>query len=219
MRKASTLVGLAVLTSVALGATARAQETASVVTTPEPARHRRIEVGVSFLPMSLGNLTQTPGGFETTVDAKLAPGVSLAAGYEVLVPNGFVPGVVVGIAPQVIWDVQWKEAPQGLDIHKYREDDFMARVAVGWTLAETLRLYVEVLPGYSRLVPVGFDGRNASGFVIAGGFGAAMDLGDRMFASLGGGFQKGYQKLPSEDLNAKNGTEFVRITLGIGARF
>jgi hypothetical protein len=219
MRKASTLVGLAVLTSVALAATARAQETASVVTTPEPARHRRIEVGVAFLPMSLGNLTQTPGGFETTVDAKLAPGVSVSAGYEVLVPNGLVPGVVVGIAPQVIWDVQWKEAPEGLDIHKYREDDFMARVAVGWTLAETVRLYLEVLPGYSRLVPVGFDGRNASGFVIAGGFGAAMSLGDRMFANLGGGIQKGYQKLPEEDLNAKNRTEFVRVTLGIGARF
>ena len=62
------------------------------------------------------------------------------------------------------------------------------------------------------------DGRNASGFVIAGGFGAAMDLGDRMFASLGGGFQKGYQKLPSEDLNAKNGTEFVRITLVLGTQ-
>jgi hypothetical protein len=40
-----------------------------------------------------------------------------------------------------------------------------------------------------------------------------------MFASLGGGFQKGYQKLPSEDLNAKNRTEFVRITVGVGARF
>lgn len=219
MRKASTLVGLAVLTSVALGATARAQETASVVTMPEPARHRRIEVGVSFLPMSLGSLTQTPGGFETTVDAKLAPGVSVSAGYEVLVPNGLVPGVVVGIAPQVIWDVQWKEAPEGLEIRKYREDDFMARVAVGWTLAESIRLYLEVLPGYSRLVPVGFDGRNATGFVIAGGVGAAMNLGDRMFANLGGGIQKGYQKLPEEDLNAKNRTEFVRVTVGIGARF
>jgi hypothetical protein len=219
MRKAINLVGLAVLTSVALSATARAQETASVVTTPEPARHRRIEVGVAFLPMSLGTLTQTPGGFETSVDAKFAPGVSLQAGYEVLVPNGFVPGVVVGIAPQVIWDVQWKEAPIGLDIRKYREDDFMGRVAVGWTLAETVRLYLEVLPGFSRLVPVGFDGRNASGFVIAGGFGAAMNLGDHMFANLGGGIQKGYQKLPEEDLNAKTRTEFVRVTLGVGARF
>jgi len=219
MRKAITLVGLAVLTSVALGATARAQETASVVTTPEPVRHRRIEVGVAFLPMSLGTLTQTPGGFETTVDAKLAPGISLSAGYEVLVPNGFVPGVVIGIAPQRIWDVQWKEAPEGLIVRKYREDDFMARVAIGWTLAETVRLYVEVLPGYSRLVPVDFDGRNSSGFVIAGGLGAAMNLGDRMFASLGGGIQKGYQKLPEEDLNAKNRTEFVRMTIGVGARF
>ena len=220
MRKASTLVGLAVLTSVALGTTARAQETASVVTTPEPARHRRIEVGVSFLPMSLGSLTQTPGGFDTTVDAKLAPGVSVSAGYEVLVPNGFVPGVVVGIAPQMIWDVQWKEAPEGLQVRKYREDDFMARVAVGWTLAETIRLYLEVLPGYSRLVPADDpNGRNASGFVIAGGAGAAMNLGDRMFANLGGGIQKGYQKLPDEDLNAKNRTEFVRVTVGVGARF
>src|SRR5262245_61411760 len=218
MRKPTKLIGLAVLTSVALAATARAQGTPSVAATPAPEHHRRIEVGVAFLPMSLGTFTQTPGGFETSLDTKLSPGVSISAGYEVLVPNGVIPGVVVGVAPQMIWDVQWKEAPEGLVVRKYREDDFMARVAVGWTLAD-IRLYLEVLPGYSRLVPVGFDGRNASGFVIAGGVGAAMNLGDRLFASLGGGIQKGYQKLPEEDLNAPNRTEFVRVTLGVGARF
>ena len=82
MRTAST-IGLVGLTLVALAGPVRAEEaTAPPVATTSaagPAPFRRLEVGVAFLPMSLGKFTAVYGGMRIPADAAFAPGFSISA--------------------------------------------------------------------------------------------------------------------------------------------
>jgi hypothetical protein len=128
------------------------------------------------------------------------------AGYVVL------PGLTVGVAPQVFLNVKAKDEPGGAA----QEIDLMARVAYAVRVADTIALYGEVLPGYSLIHPPGGD--MAKGPVFGFGLGAAMDLSDRTFANLGVGYQVGFQKLPRA-IDADTRTRYVRIALGAGMRF
>jgi hypothetical protein len=242
MRTALTLVGL--LTSVATVATANAQgpipvppaaATPAVVPPPPapeplmvpaaepppPPKPRRLEVGLSFLPMSLGKFSAVYGGMPITADAALAPGGVVTVGYEVI------RGLLVGIAPQYLFNVGTKEDPSGAGnaVVMSRELDLMFRVKYAYEIVETIRLYAEVLPGYSLVLPA--NGDPAKGFVIAAGGGAAMDLGDRLFVNLGFGYQWGFQQ--RTDTSVRMGvttktttdvnTDYYRIALGVGMRF
>jgi Outer membrane protein beta-barrel domain len=171
---------------------------------------RRVELGLSFLPMGLGKFTSSPGGMTSTVDAAFSYGFSLQAGYVVL------PGLTVGLAPQAFFNVKPKDqTTQPTPVSQ--ELDIMARVAYAFRVVDTIALYAEVLPGYSLIHPSGGD--VSKGVVLAGGVGAATDLSDRLFASLGVGYQVGAQRLPAKDLSAEAKTRYVRVTLGVGARF
>jgi hypothetical protein len=222
MRKASTLVGLVSLTSVALAATARAEAPPAAVPAappvtsagPPPAQPApgpgRTTVVVAFLPMSLGNFTGVPGGMLVTADASFAYGLSVSGRYEI------VRGLSVGIAPQAIFNVKPKDQDQ-LAWPVSKQFDFLARVAYTVPIVETIALYAEVLPGYSIIVPSGGD--VPTGFTIAAGAGCAMDLSDRLFVDLGAGYQWGFQKLPAKDKSAETSTKYVRVALGVGWRF
>jgi hypothetical protein len=223
MRKASSLVvlvGLVGLTLVALAATVRAQgaaptaaapaappvaAAATAVPAPAPAasRERRINVGLSLLPMGLGRFSASPGGMTVTADAAFAYGLGLSAGYVVI------PGLIVGIAPQAIFNVKPKE-DGGTGAKQY---DLMARVAYAFPVVDTIAIYVEVLPGYSFISPP--DGDTAKGLVLAFGAGGAMDLTDRTFVDLGVGYQIGFQKRADVDVR----TKYLRVALGVGMRF
>jgi hypothetical protein len=198
MRKASTLVGL---TLVALAATARAQNPAP------PAAQRRIEVGLSVLPMGLGKFTASPGGMTFTADAAFSYGFALQAGYVLL------PGLTLGLAPQAFFNVKPKEQGSA----GAQEYDLMARVAYALRVVDTIALFAEALPGYSIILPP--DGDASKGFVLGFGVGAAMDLSDRVFANLGVGYQVGFQKLPARDMSAEAKTRYLRLALGGGVRF
>ena len=226
MRKAITMGLVGLLTVVALAGTVRAEEaTAPPVATTSgtpPAPVRRLELGVAFLPMSLGKFSASYGGMRIPADAAFAPGVSVSVGYQI-VPRYF----SVGLAPQAIFNVGTKEDPTGAGnkVVMSREFDFMARLVGSLPLVETITVYAEVLPGYSLIKPS--DGNTAKGFVIAGGVGVAMDLSDAMFVNLGVGYQHGYQSRTDtsviEGMTSKVTTdvktEYWRVALGVGMKF
>ena len=221
MRKVSMLVGLSL---VALAATARAQEAAptaataappatNVATAPEPAATqpaappRRIQVGLSLLALGVGSLTASPGGMMTTQDTIFTGGLGLSLGYTLI------PGLTVGIAPQVIFEVQPKVGNEPAS----RQYDLMARVAYAFPVVETIAIYVEVLPGYSFIVPP--DGEMPKGLVLGFGGGAAMDLTDRISVNLGVGYQIGFQKVSLDDRVSDAKTSYLRVALGVGTKF
>jgi hypothetical protein len=222
MRKAST-IGLVGLTLVALAGTVRAQEVMPTATTSAaPAPVRRLEVGVAFLPMSLGKFTAVYGGMRLPADAAFAPGVSISAGYQII-PRY----LSVGLAPQVIFNVGTKEDPTGagLPVVMSREIDIMARVVGSLPLVDTIAIYAEALPGYSLIMPS--EGNTAKGLVLAGGVGVVMDLVDRMFINLGAGYQRGFATRTDTSVNegvtsmvtTDVQTEYWRVALGVGMRF
>jgi Outer membrane protein beta-barrel domain len=203
MRTTSTLLGL---TLVALAATARAQESApAAAAAPPPAYKRRIQVGLTLLPMGLGQFSASPGGVTMTADAAFAFGVGVSASYVIR------PGLSVGLAPQAIFNVKPK-VEVGDAAKQY---DLMARVAYTFPVVDNIALYAEVLPGYSIISPP--DGDSAKGLVLAFGGGAAMDLTDKTFATLGVGYQIGFQK--RAEMNTEVSTKYVRVAVGGGVRF
>lgn len=225
------LVGFVGLTTAAL--TARAQgpipvpAAAATPAAPAPAPivvpaeaappappQRKLQVGVAFLPMSLGKFSAVYGGMPITADAALAPGVALSVGYDVI------PGLSVGLAPQMLFNVGTKEDPTGGGnaVVMSREVDVMARIAYAYPIAEGIGLFAEVLPGYSLILPE--IGDPAKGFVIAMGAGANLELTDQAFISLGGGYQLGFQtRTDDRGVATDVRTRYIRIALGLGWRF
>jgi hypothetical protein len=233
MRKASTLIGL---TLVALGATARAEESAPAApppaaiivpvpavpaaaatvvdpfpAAPPPSRPSRFRIGLSFLPMGLGKLTTPINATPTQGDASFAYGVGLSASVRVIA------GLSLGIAPQLITNVKYKAYPGDLVAPSpVKETDLMARVAYTFPVVETIGLYVAVLPGYSTIA---LSGGSASGFVVAFEGGVDMGITDHIFANIGGGYQLGFQSVTEIEGKFDARTRYARVDLGGGVRF
>ena len=226
MRKAMMQLGLVALLLAATATAARAQEATPVATAPAsaaPPPHRKLQLALSFLPMSLGKFKSAYGGMNESLDAAFAPGVGLSVSYEI------VSGLSVGLAPQILFNVKPKEDPITTDPAAAREVDAMVRIAYAYPLLDTIALYGQVLPGYSLILPQ--VGDKPAGFVFAFDVGAIMDLSDRMFVSLGGGYQWGFQsrtdvsrimmdgmqvvRMVKNDVN----TSYYRVALGVGCRF
>ncbi len=200
MHKTNAFLALAV---VALAATARAQ---GLVAAAEPAARR--EVGVLLLPMGMGKFTSpAAGGMTNTEDAAFSYGLALEGGYVVL------PGLTLGLAPQVFFNVKPKVQGGG----GAQEVDVLARAAYSLRIVESIALFVEVLPGYSFIRPP--DGDTSKGLVLGLGGGTTMDLSDRMFASFGVGYQVGFQALPAKDMSGETRTRYLRVAIGVGTRF
>ena len=241
MRKVSTLVGL---TLFALASSARAEETAaeadtaappappagdaaaapapaSATTAPpaegvavalesEPAASRRkLQVGLSFLPMGLGKYIYRPDPASPLVksDAAFAYGAAISVGYEVL------PHLLVGVAPQAIFNVLEK-TPQ-VWTGAVNEYDLMARVAYMYPVAETIDVYAEGLGGYSLIR----NSAGSAGLVLAFGAGVAIELTDRVFVNVGGGYQMGFQKWANGATSLETETRYIRVALGAGVKF
>jgi len=177
---------------------------------PDPPAKRRRQVGIGFVPAALGTFKYNPDPTKTiTSDAAFAYGFSLSLGYEVL------PNLVVGIAPQMLFNVKEKEPNvKSDDTGGVHEIDLLARLAYEYPVVETIRLYGEALPGYSLI-------RNASGakgLIVAFGLGAAMDIADRYFLNVGAGYQLGFQKWTEGSITYDTSTRFVRVVVGGGIR-
>ncbi len=228
MRKASTLVGL---TLMALAAGARAED--SIPATPPPPAAvdpfpagtvatvapdqpppKRLEIGLAFLPMGRGKLTTPNGAKDATANSLFAYGAGLSISYRVIA------GLHLGVAPQLIYNVNYKTNPAGNGIAlppSASEYDYMARVAYEFPIVDTIVLYAEALPGYSKInlpnIPA------ATGLVLALGGGATMDMSDRIFVNLGVGYQLGFQSITIANVARDYRTQYLRMALGVGARF
>jgi hypothetical protein len=229
MRKASTLVGL---TLFAVGATARAEAPAPADVAPAPAvvapppagavvapapaavgapPQRRIDLGLAFLPMGFGKITAPFGVAEVTGGASFAYGVGLAASYRVIA------GLSLGLAPQAIFNVQYKVYPsQLMNPGAASEYDLMARVGYTLPIVDTIGLYAEVLPGYSIISLPGAT--PAKGFVLGAGAGVVMDVTDCVFANVGAGYQVGFQTVSQMGMSVDNTSRYLRVVLGGGVR-
>ena len=178
-----------------------------------PVDSSRIQVGVAFLPMLLGEGTVTSPQFSGSVtgDLKFAYGFVLTAGYVV------VAGLCVGIAPQLILNVLGRNTPGDSST----EIDLSARIAYAYHVIPRLAVYAEVLPGYSIFsVPRLANGQGApQGFVVAAGAGAAYDFTDMFFANLGIGYQMGFQSSSFGGKSYEDYTRFLRIAVGGGMKF
>jgi len=169
-----------------------------------PAAPRRFQIGVQFLAMPLGELNAMQAGLTAENETRFAMGAGLSLGYDVW------SGLIIGIAPQVIFGAKPREESESGG----NEYDLMARVAYRYAIPGVAALYAEVLPGYSIYSPIESD--KSKGFVLAGGVGCEIDLAERLYANAGLGYQKGWQTQTATS-NAR--TSFVRVALGVGARF
>ena len=211
MRKISALVVLGLL---AAAATARAEEgaPAAVEATSSPGVHRKLQLGLSFLPMAVGKFTYADSFTSTaTQDAHFAYGVGLSASYEVL------RGLLVGLAPQAIFAVQPKPI-EGLDTLPMKEFDFMARVAYAYRVIETIAVYAEALPGFSLIVPSD-DAAVSKGLVLGFGVGCTADMTASTFVNIGAGYQIGFQSQTEGIHTNELRTRYVRVAIGGGVRF
>ena len=163
--------------------------------------------------MARGKYTTAVGlGDTRTGDATFAYGFNLAVNARII------RGLSVGLAPQAIWNVQPKvSATELASPGASKEYDVLLRIAYTQPLGEGISVYAEVLPGYSLLAPPA--GKSPKGAVIAFGVGVMMDLSERIFASIGGGYQVGFQAIPAGSETVDNGTRYIRVTLGGGFRF
>jgi hypothetical protein len=117
----------------------------NVAAKPVPAKaeaeQRKLQLGLNFLPMALGKYTYEKAAVPETEDASFAYGVGLSVVYEVL------PGLLVGLAPQLTFNVRPK-----LEANPARQLDLLARIAYAYRLPAGLSIYAEVLPGYSMIM-------------------------------------------------------------------
>ena len=217
-------LGLVGLTLVATAGVARSQDATPVATAAAaPAPHRRLQLGLSFLPMSLGKFKSSYGGMPADLDAAIAPGFAISVGYEI------VRGLSVGLAPQVALQRQAQGRPDHDRSGRVEGDRCDGAVAYAYQIVDTIALYGEALPGYSLVQPK--TGDIAKGAVFAFGVGAIMDLTDRTFVSLAGGYQWGFQSRTDTAHFVMDGMPVVtmtktdvafsyyRVALGVGARF
>jgi hypothetical protein len=169
-----------------------------------PAALKRFQVGAQFLPMPLGELSAEQAGISTEAESRFAFGAGLSLGYDVW------SGLIVGVAPQVITGTKPRDESQTAG----NEFDLLARVAYRYWVPGVAAIYAEVLPGYSLYSPV--RSSTSKGFVLAGGVGCEIDFSDHLYANVGLGYQKGWQ---TQTATANYRTSYVRVALGIGARF
>jgi hypothetical protein len=237
MRTTITLVALA---SLALAATARAEETApaanpaappaadvAAAPTPAPAPApasapaskgfaplgRRLHLGLAFLPMALGKYsTSSLSGAVKTADATFAYGGLLSLSFDVF------RGILVGVVAQQTYNVREKTSSiPGAQPVTASQRDYMLRVAYLYRPGDNIGVYAEVLPGRSTIS----FGEGATGWVLAFGAGVAMDLTDMFFANIGMGYQIGFQSETQRESGAlfQRRTTYVRVAIGGGVKF
>ncbi|HVV52154.1 MAG TPA: hypothetical protein VHO06_20970 [Polyangia bacterium] len=231
MRKASTLVGL---TLFLVGAGARAQEAPSPAAAapapaaavpapapevwmpgalaPTPPPPKRLAISLAFIPMGVGKYTTQLGANSATGDALFAYGGGFSATYLLI------GGLRLGIAPQVVYNVNYKVNPSQLMLPPAaKEYDLLGRVQYVFPIVDAITLYLEALPGWSIISLPGASA--AKGLVVAAGGGAEMEMGDRAFINMGIGYQLGFQKVSPAGTAVDNKTRYLRVVLGGGVRF
>jgi hypothetical protein len=168
------------------------------------AKPRKLQVALSFLPMGMGKYIYSPTpGTSVSSDAAFAYGVGISVAYEVL------PHLLVGEAPQDLLNVK---AQGGSGVDEY---DLLARLAYVFPVVEDVDVYAEILPGYSLIRSPAAP----AGLVLAFGLGCAMEITERYFVNVGGGYQLGFQSWAAGANSYDTRTRYVRVAMGGGVKF
>jgi len=159
--------------------------------------------------MGMGKYIYSPDAVSAPVksEASFAYGFGVSAGYEII------PHLVVGVAPQAIFHVVEK-APE-IASEPVRQYDLLARVAYVLPVVEGTSVFAEALPGFSVIT----NDAGSKGFVVAFGLGASVDVSERVFVSLAGGYQLGFQSWKAGGNTFQTRTRYVRAALGVGMKF
>ncbi len=157
----------------------------------------KIQVGAAFLSMLHGRAN-------ATYDMPFVYGVAPSLSYLI------VRGLSVGVVGQILFNVKHQAADA------LKQYDVMARVAYAFPIVSKIAIYGEGLAGYSTLSPP--KGDSATGWVLAVGAGALLNIADRGFVNLGAGYQWGLQSISVDDTTHGDNTQFVRLVLGGGVR-
>jgi len=183
--------------------------TAPAAEAPPAPVERKLQVGLSFLPMGMGKYIYSPDTVSAPIksDALFAYGVGLSAGYEII------PHLVVGVAPQVIFNIVEK-APE-IASDPVRQYDLLARIAYVLPVVAGTSVFAEALPGFSVIT----NDAGSKGFVMALGLGASVDVSERVFVSLAGGYQVGFQSWKADNNTFQTRTRYVRAALCAGMKF
>jgi hypothetical protein len=154
--------------------------------------------------MPLGELSAEQAGISTEAESRFAFGAGLSLGYDVW------SGLIVGVAPQVITGTKPRDESQTAG----NEFDLLARRGLPLLGSRRRRDLRRGLARLFALLPGPLQ--HQQGFVLAGGVGCEIDFSDHLYANVGLGYQKGWQ---TQTATANYRTSYVRVALGIGARF
>jgi hypothetical protein len=206
-----TLMLLVAATSLGLAGVASADETQpTVATNPSVGPTSPMRLGITLSPMPVGTFKAAAGGLSASSDAKFAFGIVPTFDYNI---NEY---LFVGLAPQIILNV----IPKDADGKAAKELDLRARVGGNAKVADTIRLFGYLAPGYSIIMfPDKMDGlSNPAGFVLGFAGGALFDLTPSVFANAEVGYQVGFQSVSFMGASADLKTNYLHIGLGIGVR-
>jgi hypothetical protein len=194
-----------------LGSTAAAQETAVSADT-SLGESSSARVGVVLSPMPSGTLKWSGGAFPIngSTDTKFAFGVMPTLDFSL---NQF---LFVGVAPQYIFNVNADDR----DGDAASELDLRARIGGIAKVADTVRVFGYVAPGYSIvMLPDDFGNvDDPKGFVLGFAGGAAFDLAPSTYLSAEVGYQVGYQTTEVLNADADFKTNYLHLGGGLGFR-
>jgi hypothetical protein len=206
-----TLMLLVGVTSLGLAGAAAADETQPTVTTnPSVGTTSRMRLGITLAPMPVGTFKVEALGVSQSADTKFAFGIVPTFDYNI---NEY---FFAGLAPQIILNVIPKDAMGSAG----KELDLRARVGGNAKIADTIRLFGYLAPGYSIImIPDKMSGEsNPAGFVLGFAGGAIFDLTSQLFANAEVGYQVGFQSISYMGVSADTKTNYLHIGLGIGVR-
>jgi hypothetical protein len=193
---------------------ARAQETTPTVSDTSLGDTSRMRLGLVLSPMPVGTLKSEILGTEVSTDTSFA--FAIMPTFDV----GLGQFLFVGLAPQFIFNVKGKDDEGSGDDDAARELDLRARVGAIAKVADTVRVFGYVAPGYSIIMaPDKDDGvDNPAGFVLGFAGGALADISPTTYLSGEVGYQLGYQKFDFGGASIDSKSNYLHIGIGIGMR-
>jgi hypothetical protein len=169
-----------------------------------------MRLGITLSPMPVGTFKVSALGMSESADTKFAFGIVPTFDYNI---NEY---FFAGLAPQIILNVMPKDTTGSAG----KELDLRARVGANAKIADTIRLFGYLAPGYSIImIPDKMDGAsNPAGFVLGFAGGALFDLTPSVFANAEVGYQVGFQGMSIMGVSVDAKTNYLHVGLGIGVR-
>jgi hypothetical protein len=149
----------------------------------------------------------------TSLSADTATAFEIGGRFEYQVT----PLLSIGIAPSLRFHIKGQD-----DTDSASQLDVPLRVAVGWDVAPTLRVYGFAAPGYTFLFPPNDpqgNSTNASGFMIGFGGGVAFRAAPKFTLSGELGYQFRFPSGSADGMDVSYQDNFLTFTIGAATGF